>query len=183
VAIAAVDREILIPVSVGIAWLSAPMENAVCTAKGLGVATEAAKAPRPPRTRPGEWLEHSPLLNLALVVLGGGWLAHEIATKGLAAITSLNTYNFLFLMVGLLLNWRPRVFLDAVTRAVPSATGVLIQFPLYGGIASILTAAKGAGDQSLAQQLAAFFTHIATPSSFRAGRYRSTTPPRCCPIS
>ncbi len=156
---------ILIPVSVGIAWLSAPMENAVCTAKVLGVATEA-QASGPSRTRPGEWLEHSPLLNLALVVLGGGWLAHEIAAKGFSAITSLNTYNFLFLMVGLLLSWRPRVFLDAVTRAVPSATGVLIQFPLYGGIASILTAAKGAGDQSLAQQLAAFFTHIATPGSF-----------------
>jgi len=69
-------------------------------------------------------------------------------------------------MLGLLLNWRPRVFLDAVTRAVPSATGVLIQFPLYGGIASIPTGAKGAGAQSLAQQLAAFFTHIATPGSF-----------------
>jgi short-chain fatty acids transporter len=43
---------------------------------------------------------------------------------------------------------------------------VLIQFPLYGGIAAILTGAKGAGGQSLAQQLAVFFTHIATPSSF-----------------
>ena len=43
------------------------------------------------------------------------WLAHEFATKGAsAAISSLNTYNFLFLMLGLLLCWRPRIFLDAV---------------------------------------------------------------------
>ncbi len=157
---------ILIPVSVGIAWLSTPKESAVCTAKELGVATEPVQAPRAQRPRPGEWLEHSPLLNLALVLLGGGWLAHEIAGKGMVTITSLNTYNFLFLMMGLLLNWRPRVFLDAVTRAVPGVTGVLIQFPLYGGIASILTAAKGADGQSLAQHLAAFFAHIATPGSF-----------------
>jgi short-chain fatty acids transporter len=157
---------ILMAVSVAIAWMTVPIGPEIRTARGLGVDTGATHASLPPRTRPGEWLEYSPLLNLALVVLGAGWLAHEIAGKGLAALTSLNTYNFLFLMAGLLLNWRPRLFLDAVTRAVPCATGVLIQFPLYGGIAAILTAAKGAGGQSLAQQLAAFFTHIATPGSF-----------------
>jgi short-chain fatty acids transporter len=47
--------------------------------------------------------------HLSVPALGAGWLAHEIAGKGLAAITSLNTCNFLFLMGGLLLNWRPRV--------------------------------------------------------------------------
>ncbi|MDB5977227.1 MAG: putative short chain fatty acid transporter, partial [Nevskia sp.] len=158
---------ILVTVSVGIAWLSAPTGAAASTAQTLGVDVQAAPTTLPPLTRPGEWLERSPALNLLLAALGAGWLAHEIAGKGLAlAISSLNTYNFLFLMLGLLLNWRPRRFLDAVARAVPSATGVLIQFPLYGGIASILTAAKGADGQSLAQQLAAFFTHIATPDSF-----------------
>ncbi len=157
---------ILMAVSVAIAWMTVPIGPEIRTARRLDVDTGATQATLPPRTRPAEWLEHSPLLNLAVVALGTGWLAHEIAGKGLAALTSLNTYNFLFLMAGLLLNWRPRLFLDAVTRAVPSATGVLIQFPLYGGIASILTAAKGAGGQSLAQQLAAFFTHIATPGSF-----------------
>jgi short-chain fatty acids transporter len=158
---------ILIAVSVGIAWLTAPTGPEATTAKALGVDTVAVQTPLAPRTRPGEWLELSPVLNVSVAVLGLGWLAHEISSKGLAlAISSLNTYNFLFLMLGLLLNWRPRRFLDAVTRAVPSATGVLIQFPLYGGIAAILTAAKGAGGQSLAQQLAALFTHIATAGSF-----------------
>jgi len=158
---------ILITVSVSIAWLSAPTGPEACTAQALGVDVQAAPMPLPQRTRPGEWLEQSPLLNLSLAALGGGWLLHEISSKGLAlAISSLNTYNFLFLMLGLLLNWRPRRFLDAVARAVPSATGVLIQFPLYGGIAAILTAAKGADGQSLAQLLADCFTRIATPGSF-----------------
>jgi short subunit fatty acids transporter len=40
------------------------------------------------------------------------------------------SYNFLFLKLGLLLNWNRRRFLDAVARAVLSATGALIQFPL-----------------------------------------------------
>ena len=45
-------------------------------------------------------------------------------------------------MLGLLLCWRPRVFLDAAARGVPSVTGVLIQFPFYGGIAAIITSAR-----------------------------------------
>lgn len=158
---------ILIAVSLWIAWLSAPIGAAAATAQALEVDLREAPAALPPATRPGEWLERSPLLSVLLALLGAGWLWQEIAAKGLApAISSLNTYNFLFLMLGLLLNWRPRRFLDAVTRAVPGASGVLIQFPLYAGIAAILTNASGAGGHTLAQQLAGFFTHIASAGSF-----------------
>ena len=37
----------------------------------------------------------------------------------------------------------PHSFLNAVAKAVPATAGVLIQFPLYGGIATILVSAKG----------------------------------------
>jgi short subunit fatty acids transporter len=37
-----------------------------------------------------------------------------------------------------------------VARAVPTTTGVLIQFPLYGSIAAILTQVKGVDEQTLA---------------------------------
>jgi hypothetical protein len=40
----------------------------------------------------------------------------------------------MFVMAGLLLHWRPKRFLAAVTKAVPATAGVLIQFPLYGAI-------------------------------------------------
>ncbi len=82
-------------------------------------------------------------MTILITALALGWLVHEFQTKdAVVAISSLNTYNFLFVMLGLLLHWRPRSFLDAVARAVPSTTGVLIQFPLYGGMAAILTTAK-----------------------------------------
>ena len=91
----------------------------------------------------------------------------EFASKGaIGAISNLNTYNFLFLMLGLLLCWRPRVFLDAVSRGVPSVTGVLIQFPFYGGIAAILTGAVGANGQSIAHHLSVFFAQAASRESF-----------------
>ena len=41
----------------------------------------------------------------------------------------------MFVMAGLLLHWRPKRFLAAVTKAVPATAGVLIQFPLYGATA------------------------------------------------
>jgi short-chain fatty acids transporter len=117
--------------------------------------------------RPSEWLEFSPLITILIALLALGWLVHEFMTKDwIVAISNLNTYNFLFLMAGALLHWRPRSFLDAVARAVPSTTGVLIQFPLYGGIAAILTTAKGNGDATVAQHLSNLFVHLANTDTY-----------------
>jgi short-chain fatty acids transporter len=160
---------VLIVVTVIIAWLTAPMGEKARSADSLGVVIDAkpSEAPRTRAERPGEWLEYSPLLSILLAALGGAWLVHEFATRGFVlAISNLNTYNFLFLMLGLLLCWRPRAFLDAVARAVPSVTGVLIQFPLYGGIASLITAPAGTDGESIAHVLSTLFTEAATAETF-----------------
>jgi short-chain fatty acids transporter len=158
---------ILIVVTLWIAWMTAPREAQVRTEQDLGVVQQASAASPPRQPRPGEWLEYSPLLNILIAALGGGWLVREFATKGVVnAISNLNTYNLLFLMAGLLLCWRPRVFLDAVSRGVPSVSGVLIQFPLYGGIAAIITNAAGSDGATIAHHLATFFTTAASRESF-----------------
>jgi short-chain fatty acids transporter len=124
---------------------------------------EAEDSPR----RPGEWLEYNPLVALLLVVLGFGWLAQEFARQSaITAIANLNTYNFLFLTLGLLLHWRPRWFLAAVADSVPATTGVLIQFPLYGATAAILTTAVGYGGHAVSEIVARFFVDITTQQTF-----------------
>src|SRR3546814_8855517 len=140
----------LITVSLAVAWFTAPTGDAARTAREfIDVSGEQAPA-LPPRTRPGEWLEYSPLRTVLLSLLAFGWLFGEFASKpAVTAIANLDTYNLLFLSLGLLLHWRPRSFLDAVARVVPATTGVLIQFPLYGGIALILTHAAGRGGETL----------------------------------
>jgi short-chain fatty acids transporter len=158
---------ILIAVSVAIAWLSAP---GVSDAQAGNVYVEketVALRAIGKFARPSEWLEFSPLITILIALLAAGWLAHEFMTKDwISAISNLNTYNFLFVMAGLLLHWRPRSFLDAVARAVPSTTGVLIQFPLYGGIAAILTTAKGADGSTVAQHLSNLFVHLASTDTY-----------------
>ncbi|WP_213878807.1 TIGR00366 family protein [Pseudomonas sp. dw_358] len=158
---------IVVVASLLIAYATAPGPQSARDAKACGIDPAFSLPALPPRSRPGEWLEYSPLLTLLLVALAAGWLLHEFSSKpAITAISGLNTYNFLFIMVGALLHWRPRSFLDAVARAVPTTTGVLIQFPLYGSIAAILTTVKGGDGLTLAHHIAAFFVQFASHDTY-----------------
>jgi len=157
----------LVIVSLVVAYATAPGAASARDAQACGIDPAFSLPPSAPRTRPGEWLEYSPLLTIVLVLLAAGWLFQEFASKpAITAISGLNTYNFLFIMVGALLHWRPRSFLDAVARAVPTTTGVLIQFPLYGSIAAIMTTVKGAEAQTLAHHISTFFVQIASHDTY-----------------
>ncbi|SEI45081.1 short-chain fatty acids transporter [Azotobacter beijerinckii] len=157
----------LIGVSLLIAYATAPGAASARVAQDCGVDPGFAPPPLAPRTRPGEWLEYSPLLIVLLVLLAAGWLAQEFASKpAIEAISGLNTYNLLFLMLGALLHWRPRSFLDAVARAVPTTAGVMIQFPLYGSVAAIMTKVAGGDGQTLAHHISTLFVQIASHDTY-----------------
>jgi short-chain fatty acids transporter len=158
---------ILMILSLAIAYLSAPAEAQSHTARDLGVDVSNESDALPQRERPGEWLEYSPILTVLIAALGVGWLWNEFATKGfILGISNLNSYNFLFFILGLLLHWRPRRFLNAVAKAVPATAGILVQFPLYGGIAAMLTEPKGAAGFSLSHDLASIFVGLASTETY-----------------
>lgn len=158
---------VLIIVGAWIAWRTAPSPEHVRTARELGIVIESTGETLPPRRRPGEWLEYSPLLNLLVVALAGTWLVQQFLDKGaLATLSSLNTYNLIFLTLALLLQWRPRRFLDAVARSVPSVGGILIQFPFLGAIAAMLTSAPNSAGVTLATTMSQAFTHIANTNTY-----------------
>ena len=157
----------LVVVSLIVAYATAPGPESARDAAACGVDPAFSLPKLPARTRPGEWLEYSPVLTLLLVLLAAGWLFHEFSTKpAISAISGLNTYNFLFLMLGALLHWRPRSFLNAVASAVPTTTGVLIQFPLYGSIAALMTVVKGTNGETLAHHISTFFVQIASHDTY-----------------
>ena len=66
-----------------------------------------------------------------MVLLLGWYLIDVFRTspQGALAALDLNTYNLIFITVGLLLHWRPKRFLQAVAHAVTATGGVLIQLP------------------------------------------------------
>ena len=159
---------VLIAVSWVIAVWSAPGRDTAKTAEDMGVDVSGGDAivVDPPK-QPGEWLEHTPILTVLLFLLAMGWIWTEFARQDwMVAISNLNTYNFLFIMLGLLLHWRPKRFLVAVSKAVPATGGVLIQFPFYGAIAAVMTQATDANGISLSHRIAEFFVHVSSQGSF-----------------
>jgi len=155
---------IITVVSVITAIWSAPGRDTAVTAEAMGIdLTHEDEVVIPPPTQPGEWLEHSPILTVLLALLAAGWLWYEFSRQStMIAISNLNTYNFLFIMAGLLLHWRPKRFLASVIKAVPATSGVLIQFPFYGAIAAILTQAKNGAGLTVSDQIAHAFVNLST---------------------
>jgi short-chain fatty acids transporter len=151
---------VLICSSLLVAYLSAPAHSTK-TAEWFGVTQEEETAPdKPGPATKGEWLEYFPLLSIVIALIGFGYLGRVLAARGPLAALDLNSYNFLFLMAGLLLHWRPRSFTRAVNRAVPATSGVLIQFPFYGGIFGIVTMSP------IARNMAHFFVRISSHGTF-----------------
>ncbi|QIO05808.1 short-chain fatty acid transporter [Acinetobacter shaoyimingii] len=160
---------VLIIVSIAIAFWSAPKGNSIKTIDQFDIQWDEDKEQKAENTpkRPGDWLENSPILSILIVVLGLLWMFNEYTKSNpIIAISSLNTYNFIFLMLGIALHGTPRNFLNAVAKAVPAVSGVLIQFPLYGSIAFIMTNAVNSADLSLSHYIAEFFVSIATKETF-----------------
>jgi short-chain fatty acids transporter len=150
----------LIVVSMAISFYSHPTGKYARDIESMGARYERIVTPRSKAEKPGEWLEYSPILTLVVSFLGIAYLVREIAGKGFSIVLDLNHYLFLFFIAGLLLHWRPRFFVDAITAAVPSVAGVLIQYPLYGGIVRMMT------ESGLARRLAHLFVEFSTRQTF-----------------
>ena len=90
--------------------------------------------PKPPTTQFSTWLNWWPGLNVIIAVLGLSWFAGQVVQSGITDSVTLNNTNYLFLMLGILLHWRPWSFLKAAEDAGRIVWGVLIQFPFYAGI-------------------------------------------------
>lgn len=148
--------------SVTVAYLSAPSAENARTMESYGIAFKEPVAAEEPRTRPGEYLEFSPLLTVLVAAMLGWYLINVFRTspQGALAALDLNTYNLIFVTVALLLHWRPRAFLRAVADAIPATGGVLIQFPFYAMIFGMIT---GTG---LSEKIAHLFVSISSHNTY-----------------
>jgi short-chain fatty acids transporter len=151
---------VIVGLSMLIAYHSAPAESQARSMADMGVIYQPVTYPKEAPEKPGEWLEHSPLLSVIVGALGIAYLATEVASKGAAIILELNHYVFLFLVAGVLLHWRPRSFVKSISAAVPSVAGVLVQYPMYAGMVKMMT------ESGLASRMAHFFVDVSTQHSY-----------------
>ena len=146
-------------------WLATPPAGRSRTAADLGVNLTDPEAP--PATGdtvpPGAWLEHSMILPLFIVALGGSYLVRYFmhAPDAINAIT-IDVVNLSFLLLGILLHRTPARLMVAVQGATPAVWGILLQFPFYAGIAAIITGTH------LSQQLATLFVGVSNTTTFPA---------------
>lgn len=164
--LASVVIEIIIVVAV--MWLATPPASRAKTAAMLGVDLGDEEGHPSSRrvtgpVQPGQWLEHSPLLNVLIVAMGVTFLVRYFgrAADPINAL-SVNVINFAFLVTGILLHRTPARLMHAVASATPAVWGVILQFPFYAGIAAIITATH------LNERLAHAFVSISTQYSFPA---------------
>lgn len=147
-------------------YFATPTDHRAKTAQDLGVSLGASPLDREEPTKrgtPGEWLEHSPLLSVAFVALSTAYLLSYFQSKqSVIAALDLNTINLIFLTVGILLHKTPARLMRAVREATPGVWGVILQFPLYAGIAGVVVKTR------LNETIAHAFVSISTPKTFPA---------------
>lgn len=86
---------------------------------------------------PADKMNNSPILNIIIGCMGMYWAVKMLASQGVVGI-SIDNYNFLMLMLGVLLCWTPAKFTAIVKEACGAIWGVVIQFPFYAGIFGII---------------------------------------------
>ena len=102
-------------------------------------------------------MDDSRLISILAGGLGLLYVAHYFlaADGGL----NLNIVNFMFLFVAIILHQTPKRLLASLNEAVKGGAGIVIQFPFYAGIMSVMTAS------GLAASISTGFVSIASAES------------------
>jgi len=117
---------------------------------------------RPPTPAPSartlaSMVENAWILNLVLAAAGIAYVAITWSTTGFSL--DIKSVIFIFLILGLLLHWRPIAYVAAVNNAARVTGPLMLQYPLYGGIMGMMT---GTGLAAVIAQAFIAFSSAAT---------------------
>ena len=126
----------------------------------LAILAPPAKPDVPAATlMPAEKWDRSPYLQMFLALIGVFWIGKFLVTKGVGQL-DLNTLNFIFLILAMLLHRTPKNLAASVQRGTGTVYGVILQFPLYAGIFGIIS------NSGLAGIIGHWFVSISTPQTY-----------------
>lgn len=116
----------------------------------------------PSHDTPAKKLDDSRIMALFLFALGVMYYIHEFGSNGFNL--SLNIVIGLFLFIGLLAHGTLERYYRAVDSGINGITGIVLLFPLYGGIMGIVTGVNADG-VSISTQVTEFFVNSASAQS------------------
>jgi len=133
---------VVFTVAIVMAWFIAPRGEQSKSAADLGITLKPLLDTEPepdphglPAKRPGDILENTPWMMLVIVLLGAVAIGRLFAkSSNWILALDLNMVNLILLMLAAVLHWHPARLVRAVTDGSKAASGVLLQFPFYGGI-------------------------------------------------
>lgn len=112
----------------------------------------------PKEDTPASKMEHSRILTLLFSLLGFTYLGYHFWSKGLDI--NLNILIIIFMWLGIFLHKTPIRYVAALKDAVSGASGIITQFPLYGGIQGMMISS------GLAAMISNAFVSIATAKTY-----------------
>jgi short-chain fatty acids transporter len=115
---------------------------------------------KPEVTSPVDRMEWWPGWSL---ITGGAMLAYfgyQVQKVGLAQAWTIDSYNLVLFAFAILLHWHPKSFLHACEEGIKHTWGVVIQYPLYGGIFGLMSYTE------LGNVLTHFFVNASSPRLF-----------------
>ena len=95
--------------------------------------------------------------------MGMSYILYYLISYGFSL--NLNTVNFVFLFLGIILHGTPGRFLNVVSIAVKGTAGIIIQFPFYAGIMGMMLGSNADG-LSFAGVISNWFVNVSNTTTF-----------------
>ena len=150
---------VMIGLSVFAVLLHPPADRVVRADPAALAAIESfTPPPRPADPSPADRIMHSRVLHRLIGLMGVLYVFSLVRAGGVNL--TLNSVNLLFLSLGLLLHPTVASLLQAAEEGIRPLHGVVLQFPLYAGIAGII---EGTG---LASVFASWFLAVANARTY-----------------
>lgn len=125
---------------------------------------KGSEMPKADRSTFAGLVNHSYLITIAIAGAGLWWIGGILYKRGISGL-SINNYNFIVLMLGMLLNGTPAKVQKCVVDSVGSTWGIIIQFPFYAGIFGIISST------GLAHLITQLFINVSSQGTFPAIAY------------
>lgn len=114
------------------------------------------------RRSPVEMIENSRWVNITIGALGLVYIVIYFSSLegGILQGLTLNSVNFIFIFLGILMHGTPKALLTAAQTGGTFVWGILLQFPFYAGIMGMIVAT------GLSERIASGFAAIATQHTY-----------------